>query len=116
LKEAGPLTYHFGCDSFRDRDNNGPLCFGPRKYITNMMAQFKNMYGYKPKGYTLPLEKGDHPEFDTSEEIFEEDNKKYQTMIRCLQWAVSWRKKSKHRHKKRHIIFFRRIMITNDMS
>jgi hypothetical protein len=53
-----------------------------------MMDQFKNMYGCKPKEYTLPLEKGDHTEVDTSEELDEEANKKYQTMIRCLQWAV----------------------------
>jgi hypothetical protein len=47
LKEVGPLTYHSGCDYFRDQD--GTLCFGPRKYITNMMDQFRNMYGCKPK-------------------------------------------------------------------
>jgi hypothetical protein len=88
LKEVGPLTYHSGCDFFRDQD--GTLCFGPRKYITMIMDHFKNMYGCKPKEYTSPLEKGDHPEFGTSE-VFDEDGiKKYQTMIGCLQWAVSW--------------------------
>jgi hypothetical protein len=59
LKGAGPLTYHFRCDYFCDQD--GTFCFGPRKYITKMMDQFKNMYGCKPKKYTLPLEKGDPP-------------------------------------------------------
>jgi hypothetical protein len=89
LKGAGPLTYHFGCDYSRDRDHDGTLCFGPRKYITNMMAQFKNMYSYKPKECTSPLEKGDNPDVATSEAFDEESIKKYQTMIRCLQWAVS---------------------------
>jgi hypothetical protein len=56
-----------------------------------MMDHFKNMYGYKPKEYTSPLEKGDHPEIDTSEELDEEGIKKYQTIIGCLQWAVSIR-------------------------
>jgi hypothetical protein len=38
---------------------------------------------------TSPLEKGDHPEIDTTEELDEEGIKRYQTMIGCLQWAVS---------------------------
>jgi Reverse transcriptase (RNA-dependent DNA polymerase) len=87
LKRVGPLTYHLGCDFFRDQD--GILCFGPRKYITMMMDQFKNMYGCKPKEDTPPLEKGDHPEIYTSDELDEEGIKKYQTMIGCLQWAIS---------------------------
>jgi hypothetical protein len=37
----------------------------------------------------LPLEKGDHPEIDTSEELDADGIKRYQTMIGCLQWAVS---------------------------
>jgi hypothetical protein len=65
------------------------MCFGPRKYITKMMDQFKNMYGCKSKEYTSPLEKGDHPEGDTSEDLDEQGIKKYQTMIGNLQWAVS---------------------------
>jgi hypothetical protein len=84
LKGAGPLTYHFGCDYFLDRDHDGKLCFGPRKYITKMMDQFKNMYDCKPKEYTSPIEKGDNPEVDTSEELDEEGMKQYQIMIGCL--------------------------------
>jgi hypothetical protein len=47
LKGVGPLSCHSGCDYFRDQD--GTLCFDPRKYITKMMDQFKNMYGCKSK-------------------------------------------------------------------
>jgi hypothetical protein len=83
LKGVVPLTYHFECDYFHDHE--GTLCFGPRK-----LDQFKNMNCYKPKEYTSPLAKGYHPEIDTSEELDEEGIKKYQTMIGCLQWAVSW--------------------------
>jgi hypothetical protein len=54
-----------------------------------MMDQFKNMFSDNPKEYTSPLEKGDHPEIDTSDELHQEGIKKYQTMIGCLQWAVS---------------------------
>ncbi|MFA9289401.1 MAG: reverse transcriptase domain-containing protein, partial [Weeksellaceae bacterium] len=87
LKGVGPLTYHLGCDYVRD--SNDTLCYGPRKYIVKLIDQFENMYGCKPKEYTSPLEKGDHPEIDTTAELDEEGIKRYQTMIGCLQWAVS---------------------------
>jgi hypothetical protein len=32
-----------------------------------MIEQDERMLGSKPKEYTSPLEKGDHPEIDTSE-------------------------------------------------
>jgi hypothetical protein len=87
LKGVGPLTYHLGCDYFRDKD--GTLCYGPRKYISKMMIDFEMMFGCKPREYTSPLEKGDHPETDTTNELDVNGIKKYQTMIGCLQWAVS---------------------------
>jgi hypothetical protein len=46
------------------------------------------MFGYKPKEYTSPLEKGNHPEIDTTEELDDSGIKKYQTMTGCLQWAL----------------------------
>ena len=54
-----------------------------------MVDQYEKMNGSKPKEYTSPLEKGDHPEVDTSDKLDEEGIKKYQTMIGCLQWAIS---------------------------
>jgi hypothetical protein len=75
LKGVGPLTYHFGCDNFCDHD--GTLCLGPRKYITKMMDQFKDMYDCKQKEYTSPLEKGDNPAIDTSEALDEKGINKY---------------------------------------
>jgi hypothetical protein len=53
------------------------------------MDQHESMYSCKPKEFTSPLEKGDHPDIDTAEELNEEDIKRYQTMIAFLQWAVS---------------------------
>ena len=48
------------------------------------------MFGQKPKlTVTSPLEKGDHPELDTSDELDIEDIKKYQSLIGAMQWAVS---------------------------
>ena len=87
LKGVGPLTYHLGCDYFRDTDET--LCYGPRKYIMKLMDQYEGIFGCKQKEYVSPLKKGDHPETDASEELDEEGVKRYQTMIGCLQWAVS---------------------------
>ena len=87
MKGVGNHNYHLRCDYFHDQD--GTLCYGPKKYLTKVMDQIENMFGHKPREYTSPLEKGDHPEIETSEELDEEGIKKYQTMIGCLQWAVS---------------------------
>ena len=87
LKGVGPLEFHLGCDYFRDKD--GTLCFGPRKYIDKMIEQYELLFGSKPKEYTSPLEKGDHPEVNTSEELDDNGIKIYQSMIGSLQWAVS---------------------------
>jgi hypothetical protein len=87
LKGVGPLTYHLGRDYFSDKE--GTLCYGPRKYIPKMIGQYENMFGCKPREYSSPLEKGDHPEVDTSELLDASGIKKYQTMIGSLQWAVS---------------------------
>jgi hypothetical protein len=43
-----------------------------------MIGQIENMFGYKPSDYTSPLEKEDHPEVDTSDELNDEGVKKYQ--------------------------------------
>ena len=87
LKGTGPIVFHLGCDYFRDKD--GILCFSPRKYIDKMMEGYVKMFGTKPKEYDSPLEKGDHPELDDSEELDQEDVKKYQSLIGSMQWAVS---------------------------
>ena len=87
LKGVGPLTYHLGCDYFRD--DVGTLCYGPKKYISKLINQYEGIFGNKPREYTSPLEKGDHPEIDTTDELDQDGIKRYQTMIGCLQWAVS---------------------------
>jgi hypothetical protein len=71
LKGFGPLTYHLGCDYFCDK-SDGTLCYGPKKYIAKIVDQYKKTFGSKPREYTLPLEKGDHHEVDTSKKLDEE--------------------------------------------
>ena len=82
LKGTGPIIYHLGCNYFRDRD--GILCYAPKKYIEKLVIDFERMFGSKPKLYNSPLEKDEHPELDTSDELVEEDVKKYQSLIGSL--------------------------------
>ena len=88
LKGTGPLSYHLGCDFYRD--DLGILCFSPKKYIGKMLDGYKTMFGSKPKAnVTSPLEKVDHPELDDSALLDEEGISKYQSLIGSLQWAIS---------------------------
>ena len=86
LKGVGPMTYHLGCYFYRDED--GVLCQSPKKYIQRLMENHVRMFGSQPKQYSSPLEKGDHPELDTSEELDIEGIKQYQSIIGCLQWVI----------------------------
>ena len=66
LKGTGPIEFHLGCDFYRDE--HGILCMHPRKYIDRMVDAYVRMFGKKPSTSVMsPLEKGDHPECDTSE-------------------------------------------------
>jgi hypothetical protein len=86
LKGTGPIKFHLGCDYFRDPD--GTLCYGPKQFITKLIGEYERMFGEKPKRFTSPLEKGDHPELDTSEILDIRGIKQYQSLIGSLQWAV----------------------------
>jgi len=87
LKGVGPLTYHLGCDYTRDPD--GTLVCGPRRYIEKMIGTFEQMFGEKPRPYSSPLERNDHPELDDSKEMEGDDVRKYQSMVGALQWAIA---------------------------
>ena len=89
LKGVGPISFHLGCDFWRDDD--GTLCFAPRKYVDKMMDGYERMFGKAPSSNNVssPLEKGDHPELDTSELLDEEGQQQYQSLIGSMQWAVS---------------------------
>ena len=88
LKGSGPLEFHLGCDFFRD--NHGVLCMSPRKYIDRMTDAYQRMFGQKPKtNVSSPLEKGDHPECDTSDLLGPEGVTQYQSLVGQLQWAIS---------------------------
>ena len=88
LKGTGPIQFHLGMDFFRDED--GVLCFAPRKYIKRMEDSYLQMYGCKPPQNMLsPLEANDHPELDDTELLDEEGIQRYQSMVGQMQWSVS---------------------------
>ena len=88
LKGTGPMSYHLGCDYYRDKER--VLCGSPKKYIEKMIDGYERMFGTKPRqAYTSPLAHGDHPELDDSQEMDVDGIKQYQSLIRTLQWAVT---------------------------
>ena len=55
-----------------------------------MVENYCNMFGTKPKlSFSSPLEKGDHPELETSEYLDSYGIQKHQSMIGSIQWAIS---------------------------
>jgi hypothetical protein len=87
LKGVGKPICHLVGDFFRDKDRT--LGWGSHLYCKKMIKSYKRMFGQKPKEYSSPLEKGDHPKLDTSEFIDIEGIKNYQPMVGTLQWAVT---------------------------
>ena len=86
LKGTGPISFHLGCDFYRDED--GVLCMEPKKFINKCMDTFERLFGEMPRKYSSPLVKGDHPEMDTSDLLNFEGIKIHQSLISSLQWAV----------------------------
>jgi hypothetical protein len=60
----------------------------PKKYIDKMLNSYQLIFESKPRQYSTPLEHGDHPEIDNSEELGLDDIKKFQSMIGALQWVI----------------------------
>jgi hypothetical protein len=84
LKVTGPITFHLGMDFTRDDDNT--LCITPTKNIETLIKNYEKLFGMKPsQNVTSPLDKGDHPELDTSDLCSEEQISHYQSMIGSLQ-------------------------------
>jgi Reverse transcriptase (RNA-dependent DNA polymerase) len=88
LKGTGPRAFHLGMDFTRDDDTT--LCISPTKCIEKLIKNYEKLFGMKPnQNVTSQLEKGDHPELDTSELCITEQISQYQTMIGTLQWIVT---------------------------
>ena len=88
VKGDGKLTYHLGVDYFEDPD--GTFVSQPKKYIDKLADTYKRLFNEDPpKGYKTPLDKNDHPEFDTSEILEGDMAAKYLTMVGQLQLLVT---------------------------
>ena len=88
LQGTREITFHLGCDFFRDED--GVLCMAPRKHVNKMADGCKRMFGEAPKQTVLsPLEKGDHPELDDSDFLDEKGMQQCHSLLGSVQWAVS---------------------------
>ena len=88
LKGTGPISFHLGCDFYREED--GTLCMAPKKYIEKMIGTYEQLFGTKPiLTYRSPLDKGDHPEMDTTELLDNDGIQLFQSLIGAMQWAVS---------------------------
>jgi hypothetical protein len=87
LKVTRPIAFHLGIGVTRDDDCT--LCISPTKYIEKLLKNSKKVFSIKPKEYASPLEKGDHPELDTSELCTIEQVAQYQSMTGSLQWIVT---------------------------
>jgi hypothetical protein len=69
------------------RDDDNTLCISPAKYIDQLVKNYEKSFGMKPNTSVMsPLEKGDHPELDTSELCTTEQIAQYQSMIGAHQW------------------------------
>jgi Reverse transcriptase (RNA-dependent DNA polymerase) len=80
LKGTGPITFHLGMDFTRDDDNT--LCISPTKYMEKLIKNYEKLFGMKPsQNVSSPLDKGDHPELDTSKLCTKEQISQYQSMI-----------------------------------
>ena len=88
IKSPDSIAFHLGCDFFRDED--GTLCFAPRKYIEKMVDNYQRIFGSKPQHrVSSPLDENDHLEIDDSPFLDEKGIQQYQSLIGSMQWAVS---------------------------
>ena len=62
----------------------------PTKYIERFVENYVQMFGSKPKqNFPSSLDKSDHPEMDTSDELEIDDILKYQSLIAALKWVIA---------------------------
>ena len=54
-----------------------------------MLQAYETIHNEKPKKYSSPIEKNDHPELDESDFLDIDGQKQYQSMVGALQWVVS---------------------------
>ena len=79
LKGVGPPSYHLGGTFERDKD--GTLSWGAKRYIDKILEKFERAYGHKPKQYTSPVDDKDSHELDSSPLLDNDGISKCQSLI-----------------------------------
>lgn len=64
------------------------MCRESREYLTKIIYQMKNMLGCKSRVITLPLVKGGHPVFDSSEALVDEVSKSIKQLLDVYNWQI----------------------------
>ena len=83
LKGIGNISYHLGCDFFRDDEDI--ICMPPKRYIEKMIDGYTTIFEKRPLSkYKSPLEEGDLPELNTTELLDEYSIHKYRSLIGSL--------------------------------
>ena len=86
LKGTGEIKHHLGMEFSRDPD--GTLCLEQKSYLDKLLLNYKQHFGTGPKtNVGAPLEKGDHPEMDTSD-FLDAENVEYQTASYSSIWIL----------------------------
>jgi len=85
LKGTGGVSFHLGCDWFRDDDGN--LCYAHHQHIKKVMDNYLRLFGKCPHNAHSPIVQGDHPELDT-DLLDDAGIQIYQSLIGSLQWAI----------------------------
>ncbi len=83
LKGVGQLRYHLGTQF--DLDPDGTMAMSATWFIKKIMLTYERHFGKQYSRAYSPLEKNDHPETDTSQELNQEHQGIYQSMIGELQ-------------------------------
>ena len=88
LKGSRELAFHPGCGF--NRDITGTLCMDPGKYIDCMEEAYVQHFKTEPvQRHRSPLQKGEHPELDTSPFVNDKEKKIYMSLVESNQWSVS---------------------------
>jgi hypothetical protein len=90
LKGVGAPEYYLGADIKRFKKPEDVLTMGCQTYVKKCVEIVETMIDATLETrYTAPLDPGDHPEVDTTEELGPHGRQQYQSMVGMLQWAVA---------------------------
>ena len=88
LKGSVELAFHLDCGFHRD--STGTLCMDPDKYVERMEEAYAQHFTTRPiQRERSPLQKGNHPELDTSPFPDNDEKEIYMSLVGSTQWSIS---------------------------